>query len=178
MDPTPVRAAERDLIERYAALAPDDPARAGVREALIVMHQPLVRALAQRYGGRGEPLDDLVQAGSIGLIQAVDRFDPARADSFTSYAVATILGEIRRHFRDRTWSIRIPRRMQDLSRAVTAARGELEQTLHRAPTVPELARARRRHHRRRARRPRGRPGVRHRLPRRPAGRRQRDAADR
>jgi len=139
MDPGVPRTQERELIEQYAAMAVDNPARAGVREALIVIHQPLVRHLAQRYTGRGEPLDDLIQAGSIGLIHAVDRFDPQRSSSFTSFAIATVLGEIRKHFRDRTWSIRVPRRMQELSRSVTTARAELEQTLHRSPTVNEIA---------------------------------------
>jgi RNA polymerase sigma-B factor len=139
MGPSSSHDEERDLVARYAAMAPTDPARPGVREALIVMHQPLVRSLAQRYAGRGEHLDDLMQAGSIGLINAVDRFDPERAESFTSFAVATVLGEIRRHFRDRAWSIRVPRRLQELSRAVSQARLELEQSLQRSPTVDELA---------------------------------------
>jgi RNA polymerase sigma-B factor len=139
MDAATARQRERDLVEEFAALAPDDPSRAQVREALIVIHQPLVRSLAHRYAGRGEPLDDLIQAGSIGLIQAVDRFDPQRSDSFTSFAVATILGEIRKHFRDHTWSIRVPRRMQEIARQVSTARTELEQELHRSPTVPEIA---------------------------------------
>ncbi|CAB4859908.1 unannotated protein [freshwater metagenome] len=133
--------AERDLIAEYARLDADDPARSKVREALIVIHQPLVRHLAQRYANRGEPLDDLIQAGSIGLINAVDRFDPAQSDSFTSFAMATILGEIRKHFRETAWSIKVPRRLQELSREVNQVRGSLEQSLRRSPTVAEIAQA-------------------------------------
>lgn len=139
MDAAAARQRERDLVAEFARLAPDDPARAKVREALIVIHQPLVRSLAHRYGGRGEPIDDLIQAGSIGLIQAVDRFDPERSESFTGFAVTTILGEIRKHFRDHTWSIRVPRRMQETAQQVGRARTELEQELKRSPTVPEIA---------------------------------------
>ena len=139
MDATVARQRERDLVEEFARLALDDPTRAKVREALIVIHQPLVRSLAYRYAGRGEPIDDLIQAGSIGLIQAVDRFDPERSESFTGFAVTTILGEIRKHFRDHTWSIRVPRRMQEIAQQVSIARTELEQELKRSPTVKEIA---------------------------------------
>jgi RNA polymerase sigma-B factor len=131
--------AERDLIDKFAALSPDDPARASLREALIVLHQPLVRHLAQRYANRGEPLDDLIQAGSIGLIHAVDRFDPERSQTFTAFAMSSILGEIRQHFRLHGWALKVPRRLQDLSRQVNVARQDLEQTLQRAPTITELA---------------------------------------
>ena len=108
--------AERDLIDKFAALSPDDPARASLREALIVLHQPLVRHLAQRYANRGEPMDDLIQAGSIGLIHAVDRFDPERSQTFTAFAMSSILGEIRQHFRHHGWALKVPRRLQDLLR--------------------------------------------------------------
>ena len=131
--------AERDLIDKFAALSPDDPARASLREALVVLHQPLVRHLAQRYANRGEPLDDLIQAGSIGLIHAVDRFDPERSQTFTAFAMSSILGEIRQHFRHHGWALKVPRRLQDLSRQVNVARQDLEQTLQRAPTIAELA---------------------------------------
>jgi RNA polymerase sigma-B factor len=99
---------------------------------------PLVHHLAQRFRGRGEPYDDLVQVGTIGLLNAVDRFDPQRG-TFTAFAVPTILGEIRRHFRDRGWALRVPRRVQDFGRRVAFAREQLTQRLGRSPTVPELA---------------------------------------
>jgi RNA polymerase sigma-B factor len=99
---------------------------------------PLGHHLAQRFRGRGEPYDDLVQVGTIGLLNAVDRFDPGRG-AFTAFAVPTILGEIRRHFRDRGWAMRVPRRLQDFGRQVSAAREQLTQRLGRSPTVLELA---------------------------------------
>jgi RNA polymerase sigma-B factor len=138
-DPSTTQAQERDLLLRYAAMAPDDPARAEVREALVVLHQPMVRSLAQRYVGRGEPLDDLVQAGSIGLLKAIDRFDPERGDSLHGLLVPTVLGEIRRHFRDHSWSIKVPRSVSELSVRMRSATARLEQTLGRPPTVAELA---------------------------------------
>jgi len=110
-----------------------------VREELITMHLPLVRFLARRYANRGEPLDDLVQAGCIGLVKAVDRFDSERGLEFSTYAAPTILGEIRRHFRDRTWAVHVNRGMQETVTAVTRARAELTQDLGRAPTVAEMA---------------------------------------
>jgi RNA polymerase sigma-B factor len=118
----------------------DAQRREQVREALITMHLPLVRFLARRYANRGEPMDDLIQAGCIGLVKAVDRFDPERGLEFSTYAAPTILGEIRRHFRDRTWAVHVNRGLQELVSAVTRARAELTQDLGRAPTVAETAR--------------------------------------
>lgn len=128
-----------DDLARLAAMAPDDPGREAVRHRVVEAHLPLVHHLARRYADRGEPLDDLVQVGTIGLLKAVDRFDPDRGHAFASFAVPTVLGEIRRHFRDRGWAIRVPRRLQELSRALTESRAELTQQLGRAPTVDELA---------------------------------------
>ncbi len=128
--------------EMFAELAegpPEGRRRDRVREQLITMHLPLVRFLARRYANRGEPLDDLVQAGCIGLVKAVDRFDPARQLEFSTYAAPTILGEIRRHFRDRTWAVHVNRGLQELVTAVTRARSELTQDLGRSPTVAETA---------------------------------------
>jgi len=136
--PSPAARADA-LLRELAALSPDDPARAGLRQRAVETQLPLVHHLAQRFRGRGEPYDDLVQVGTIGLLNAVDRFDPERG-SFTSFAVPTILGEIRRHFRDRGWAMRVPRRLQDLGRKVAAAREELTHSLGRSPTVEELAR--------------------------------------
>lgn len=133
------RAREHDLLAQYAALDADDPRRAGIREALVVLHQPLVRSLAQRYAGRGEPLDDLIQAGNIGLLKSIDRYDPARGDSLVGLLIPTVLGEIRKHFRDKTWAVRVPRSVSELGVRIRTVRAELEQSLGRSPTVAELA---------------------------------------
>ena len=113
----------------------------GTRERLIESHLPLVQSLARRYAGRGEPLDDLVQAGSVGLVKASDRFDPGRGVTFGTFAASVIEGEIRRHLRDRTSTLRIPRDLQRMSRELNRRRDELAGELGRAPTVPELAAA-------------------------------------
>jgi RNA polymerase sigma-B factor len=111
------------------------------RAELIEMHLPLVRTLALRFARRGEPLDDLVQAGTVGLIRAVDRYDAARGSSFEAYAVPTITGEIRRHLRDRCATVRIPRRAFEERARIQRARIELEARTGRAATLPEIARA-------------------------------------
>ncbi len=111
------------------------------REQALVELMPLVRALAARYAGRGEPLEDLVQVGSLGLIKAVDRFDVDRGVEFTSYAVPTIVGEIRRHFRDKAWAMHVPRRLKELSVRLSRVLDELTTELGRSPTVAELAEA-------------------------------------
>lgn len=111
----------------------------GARDRVLVELMPLVRALASRYAGRGEPLEDLVQVGSVGLIKAVDRFDVDRGVEFSSYAVPTIVGEIRRHFRDKAWAMHVPRRLKELSVRLSRVLDELTTELGRSPTVPELA---------------------------------------
>lgn len=111
------------------------------RERALVELMPLVRALASRYSGRGEPLEDLVQVGSIGLIKAVDRFDVDRGVSFSSYAVPTIVGEIRRHFRDKAWAMHVPRRLKELSLRLSRVLDQLTTELGRSPTIAELAEA-------------------------------------
>jgi RNA polymerase sigma-B factor len=111
------------------------------REHILVELMPLVRALASRYAGRGEPLEDLVQVGALGLIKAVDRFDVDRGVEFSSYAVPTIVGEIRRHFRDKAWAMHVPRRLKELSVRLSRVLDELTTALGRSPTVPELAEA-------------------------------------
>jgi RNA polymerase sigma-B factor len=111
------------------------------REHVLVELMPLVRALASRYSGRGEPLEDLVQVGSVGLIKAVDRFDVDRGVEFSSYAVPTIVGEIRRHFRDKAWAMHVPRRLKELSVRLSRVLDELTTELGRSPTVTELAEA-------------------------------------
>lgn len=109
------------------------------RDQLIVSHLNLVRFLASKFKNRGEPLDDLVQVGTIGLIKAIDRFDPERGLEFTTYATPTILGEIKRHFRDKGWSVRVPRRLQELSAKVNQATDELTKELQRSPSTEEVA---------------------------------------
>jgi RNA polymerase sigma-B factor len=111
------------------------------RERALVELMPLVRALASRYAGRGEPLEDLVQVGSIGLIKAVDRFDVDRGVDFASYAVPTIVGEIRRHFRDKAWAMHVPRRLKELSLRLSRTLDQLTTELGRSPTLAELAAA-------------------------------------
>ena len=109
------------------------------REQLIVSHLNLVRFLAAKFKNRGEPLDDLMQVGTIGLIKAIDRFDPARGLEFTTFATPTIMGEIKRHFRDKGWSVRVPRRLQELSAKVNQATDDLTRELQRSPSVEEVA---------------------------------------
>jgi RNA polymerase sigma-B factor len=110
-----------------------------LREELIAAHLPLAERLARHFTHRGEPFDDLFQAGTIGLIKAVDRFDPERGVNFSSYATKMIVGELKRHFRDRGWSIRPPRRIQELHLHLGSIMGELSQRLGRSPTIAELA---------------------------------------
>jgi RNA polymerase sigma-B factor len=127
------------MFQTLAALPAGCPERTRLRERLVEMHLPLVRFLALRYARRGEPMDDLFQAGALGLIKAVDRFDLSREVDFSTYAGPTVLGEIKRHFRDRTWTVHVHRRMQELLAAVGFGRDELTAKLGRAPTVAELA---------------------------------------
>jgi RNA polymerase sigma-B factor len=124
-----------ELLDALAA----DPARPGLRDRAIEAWLPLARHLAHRYSGRGEPTDDLVQTATVGLIKAVDKFDPSRGVDFAGYAIPTIIGEIKRHFRDRTWSVRVPRRLQELRLSITEANSSLTHPLGRSPTVPDIA---------------------------------------
>jgi RNA polymerase sigma-B factor len=139
IDPPTQRETVREMFARLAELPESCPERARLRHTLVEQHLPLVRFFARRYAGRGEPIDDLQQAGSIGLVKAVDRFDPGRGLEFSTYAAPTILGEIRRHFRDRTWAVHVHRGLQELTAEITRYAGELTQELNRAPSVPELA---------------------------------------
>ena len=124
---------------RYAQLGGDDPDRQGLREQLIIGYLPVAEHVARRFAGRGEPLDDLVQVATMGLIKAVDRFDPDRGSDFFSFAIPTITGELRRYFRDHGWSTRVPRRLKDLHLAIRGTLGELSQQLGRAPRPSEIA---------------------------------------
>jgi RNA polymerase sigma-B factor len=110
-----------------------------LRAELAERYLPLVRHLAHRYAHTAEPFDDLVQVGSIGLLKAIDRFDPDNGTAFSSFAVPTILGEIRRHFRDRTWSVHVPRPLKELAAASREVEAELERSLGRPPTAMEVA---------------------------------------
>jgi RNA polymerase sigma-B factor len=127
----------KEELALFTRLATDGDARD--RDLLIQRFLPLARSLALRYQRSGEPLDDLLQVASLGLIKAIDRFDPERKIPFSSYAVPTILGEIKRHFRDRTWAVNVPHDLQDLSLRVDRAVGQLAERLHRQPSVAEIA---------------------------------------
>jgi RNA polymerase sigma-B factor len=127
---------DRELFTRY-----HDEGDALAREQLVERFLPLARQLARRYQRAGEPLDDLLQVASMGLIKAIDRFDPQREIAFSSYAVPTILGEIKRHFRDRTWAVRVPRDLQELTLRVDRAVGALSDQLRRQPSVAEIGAA-------------------------------------
>ena len=130
---------DRELLEQLAALDAGTTEHEALRAALIEKHLPLVQFLARKFAERGEPLDDLVQVGTIGLIKAIDRFDASLGFEFSTYATPNIVGEIKRHFRDKTWAVRVPRRLQELSAAVNKAREELTNKLDRSPTTAEIA---------------------------------------
>jgi len=121
-------------LRRYAA-----ERRSEDRDWLVRRYLPLARHVAARYSGGGEPIDDLEQVASLGLVKAIDRFEPSRGVSFSSYAVPTIAGELRRHFRDHTWALRVPREIQELAVKVTRVEPGLQLELGRAPTAAELA---------------------------------------
>jgi RNA polymerase sigma-B factor len=128
-----------ELITAYAIAPADEPGRAALRDRAIEAWIPLAQHLARRYGGRGEPVDDLIQVAVVGLIKAVDRFQADRGVDFAAFAIPTVVGEIKRHFRDRTWAIRVPRRLQELRLEITAANNTLTHSLGRAPTVADVA---------------------------------------
>jgi len=127
---------DQDLLRRYH-LHGDRRAR----DQLITMYLPLVRSLARRYSSRGEHFDDLVQVGSIGLIKAIDRFDLTRGVELTTYATPNIIGEIKRYFRDKGWSVRVPRGLQELNIRLNKVIDELVPKLQRSPTINEIAEA-------------------------------------
>jgi RNA polymerase sigma-B factor len=126
----------RELLRRY-----HEQGDIQARERLIEQYLPLVRSLARRYSHRGETYEDLVQVGSIGLIKAIDRFDVNRDVELTTYATPNIIGEIKRHFRDKGWSVRVPRGLQELNVRLSHLLEELTAELERSPTIPELAKA-------------------------------------
>jgi len=134
-----VRDRARALFVELRSLPEGSPEKAELRNRLVRMHLPLVEHLARRFRNRGEPLDDLTQVATIGLIKSVDRFDPERGVEFSTYATPTVVGEIKRHFRDKGWAVRVPRRLQELRLSLTTATAELSQQHGRSPTVHELA---------------------------------------
>ncbi|MFD0317234.1 RNA polymerase sigma factor SigF [Streptomyces flavalbus] len=135
----PDRSGARAMFVELRQLPDGSPQYAELRNQLVRMHLPLVEHLARRFRNRGEPLDDLTQVATIGLIKSVDRFDPDRGVEFSTYATPTVVGEIKRHFRDKGWAVRVPRRLQELRLALTTATAELSQLHGRSPTVHELA---------------------------------------
>ena len=123
--------------DKLVDLDATDPHRRALREHIIELCLPLAEHIARRYLNRGEAYDDLLQTARMGLVLAVDRFDPGRGAPFLGFAVPTIMGEVRRHFRDTSWSVRVPRRLTELHLAITGATNELSQHLGRAPTPSE-----------------------------------------
>ncbi|MBA3421181.1 MAG: SigB/SigF/SigG family RNA polymerase sigma factor [Thermoleophilaceae bacterium] len=132
--PGPAGGPDRELLRRY-----HEHGDVSAREQLVERHLPLVRSLARRYAGRGEALEDIEQVGAIGLIKAIDRYELTRDVALTTYATPNVVGEIKRHFRDRGWTIRIPRALQELNVKMSGAVERLTVRLARSPTIAELA---------------------------------------
>jgi RNA polymerase sigma-B factor len=130
-----LRGTDPEVLDLFRNLKTDPSAR----ERLTVAFQPLVEYLARRFAGRGEALEDLVQVANIGLLNAIDRFDPEREVQFSTYATATIVGGLKRHFRDKAWAVRVPRQLQELAVHMNKALPELTQELGRSPTIGEIA---------------------------------------
>jgi RNA polymerase sigma-B factor len=142
----PDRERTRSLFSRFIVVREQRADRPDVhaeyerlRDELVVTHLNLARFLAVKFSNRGEPLDDLVQVGTVGLLKAIDRFDVERGVEFTTYATPTIVGEIKRYFRDKGWAVKVPRRLQELNLAVNRNSDKLAIDLGRSPTVAELA---------------------------------------
>jgi RNA polymerase sigma-B factor len=139
--PAGIEETRRRTAELFALLGDgaEGVAATAARDELVALHLPLVEHAARRFRNRGEPFEDLVQVGTIGLIKAIDRFDTERGVEFSTYATPTVVGEIKRYFRDKGWAIRVPRRLQELRIAITAATAELTHANGRSPTPRELA---------------------------------------
>ena len=125
---------DRELLRRY-----HETGDTGAREQLVQRHLPLVRSLARRYAGRGESLEDIEQVGAIGLLKAIDRYDLEREVSLTTYATPNVVGEIKRHFRDKGWAIRVPRGLQELNAKMSGTIERLTVKLERSPSIAEIA---------------------------------------
>ncbi|HET7483710.1 MAG TPA: SigB/SigF/SigG family RNA polymerase sigma factor, partial [Actinomycetota bacterium] len=128
----------RTLFSEYQG-TDDEDRRLRLRERLVAQHIGLVEFLARRFRNRGEPVEDLIQVGTIGLLKAIERFDLDREVEFSTYATPTIVGELKRHFRDKGWAVRVPRRLQELHLELTKTVSNLAHDLGRSPTVPEIA---------------------------------------
>ena len=142
--PSGVEVTRRRSADLFGQLRDEDAStdsRDYARDELVHLHLPLVEHCARRFRNRGEPFEDLVQVGTIGLIKSIDRFDAERGVEFSTYATPTIIGEIKRYFRDKGWAIRVPRRLQELRMQIGTATAELTQSLGRSPTPRELAEA-------------------------------------
>lgn len=139
--PLDARALSKTLFARLETLAEGTAEFAYVRNTLVELNLALVKFAASRFRSRSEPMEDIIQVGTIGLIKAIDRFDCERGVEFPTFAMPTVIGEIKRFFRDTSWSVRVPRRLQELRLALTKTSDELAQKLDRSPTVPELAHA-------------------------------------
>jgi RNA polymerase sigma-B factor len=139
LDQADVDARLNDALREMADLPENSPLRENLRNEVICGYIPMARRAAARFGGRGENIDDLVQVATIGLIKAVDRFDPTREIPFVNYAMPTILGEIKRHFRDKSWSVRVSRSRQELYLEINRLIPEMAQELGRSPQVADLA---------------------------------------
>ena len=126
-----------ELREKFATFARTGDQR--LRDELIEAHLRLAEHLARRFSNRGVPVDDLIQVASLGLVKAVERFDPERGLEFSTFATPTIVGELKRHFRDKGWAVRVPRRVQELHVEINSLVGELTQRLGRSPTIAEIA---------------------------------------
>jgi RNA polymerase sigma-B factor len=130
------RAEDRELLRRYHELGD-----VSARERLVRRHLPLVRSLARRYANRGEPLEDIEQVGAIGLLKAIDRFELGREVSLATYATPNVVGEIKRHFRDKGWAIRVPRALQELNARMSSTIERLTSRLGHSPSIAEIAAA-------------------------------------
>ncbi|MFF2351163.1 SigB/SigF/SigG family RNA polymerase sigma factor [Kitasatospora sp. NPDC058115] len=137
--PADARELTKVLLRRLATLEEGTREYSYVRSTLVEMNLSLVRFAIRRFDSHREPKEDLLQVGALGLIKAIDRFDPELGVEFTTFALPTVLGEIRRHFRDTTWAVHVPRRLQELRITLARAQERLAQRLDRAPTVAELA---------------------------------------
>ena len=127
------------LFVELRALAEDDPRRAALRDKLVTDHLPVAENIARRYRNRGVPHQDLAQVAAVGLMHAIDRFDPERGADFMSFAVPTMVGEVRRHFRDASWLVHVPRPLKERHASIATAAADLTNELGRAPTPSELA---------------------------------------
>ncbi|PXY19479.1 SigB/SigF/SigG family RNA polymerase sigma factor [Prauserella muralis] len=127
------------LFEELRAATPGEARYRALREEIVTRSLPLAEHIARRFAGRGEARDDLLQVARLGLLHAIDRFDPSRGSEFVAFAVPTIMGEVRKHFRDASWAVRVPRRLKELHLTLSQAGGQLAQRLGRAPTPSELA---------------------------------------